>query len=274
MARRDIVDTRVLGALRFLDATTGQPIERSLKIDGAGLTLSANRSWLYVIRDIQATNEAERQLKAHLGAFEQPPDTPPIGSVSRTITVRDPLRVYMPRRAIVELPRLATPPVAADGSRADLFNPVDIRLFRSPAAAKAPNWSGLRLSLTDRSTADDPRPLAGALVTLTSGPGGEELATGQSDERGEAFVPIIGIPATVFVDDDEPPGDAPNGPVARPSIAVAFAIRSNAAGEWPIDPDHVGADPIVWAPLSDAFPDIDLKTGEVKNVRLDLRPQA
>ena len=59
------VEWRVLGALRFVDATTGVPIERGLRVDAPGATLVRNRSGLYVIRHWDALAAHEVRYPEH-----------------------------------------------------------------------------------------------------------------------------------------------------------------------------------------------------------------
>ena len=309
MARRDLIERRVLGAIELTDGTSGLRIRRPLKVRADGLTLIPNRSGLLVITDIQPLDENERTLKTHLRQFDTPPDQPDIGSVSRTLSIADPLGTYLPRQAGISLPRQATLPDNADADDLpDLFTPIEIKLYRAPAAAAGPNWSGVRFSLRDSSDTDAPVPLVGALIDITLNGDDEPRASGLTDKRGEAFVPVPGLPITVFVDeddatpadddaapadddaapadddaapadDDAAPGDDDNvdladeAPVEKPSVTVALSIRSHAESPWPADPDSFGDSPITWVPSSGPMPSLELKTGEIKHLRLDLRPQ-
>lgn len=282
MKPRDVVETRVLGAVELIDSATGLRIQRPLKVTCPGLTLVRNRSALLVITGLTARSEAERQLRAHLSQFDAPLDEPETESITRTLSIEDPLGTYMPREAEILLPRRATLPDGADPEDwPDLFKPIGVDLYLAPAATPEPNWSGVRLSLRDRSDVNNPVPLAGALVGVTLNGDSAPRASGMTDERGEGFVPVPGVPITVFVDDD---GGASNGsgnggstssaPVESPTVTANLSIRSNAVRTWPANPDQLGDTPITWVPLSDPLPAIQLKTGEIKHVRLDLTPQA
>ena len=85
----DIIESRVLGAVRFMDSTTQTMIKRLLRVESDEATLYRNRSSYYVIRT--ATG-----LEAHTESFSSPPNSPPVGSVEVNIDVADPLNRYYP----------------------------------------------------------------------------------------------------------------------------------------------------------------------------------
>ena len=279
MRTRDLVEARVLGAVELIDSATELRIQRPLKVSCTGLTLMRNRSALLVITGMTAVTEAERQLKAHLSQFEAPLDEPATETISRTLSIEDPLGTYMAREAEILLPRRATLPDGADPEDwPDLFRPISVPLYLAPAATPGPNWSGVRLSLRDSTDTDNPVALAGALVGVTLNGDTEPSASGMTDERGEGFVPVPGVPITVFVDDDDDQDDdgddATDDPVESPVVTANLSIRTAAVRSWPVNPDQLGDTPVSWVPLTDPLPSIRLRTGEIKHVRLDLRPQA
>ena len=69
------VEHRVLGALRCIDASTRATVDTPLQVDIAQAGVRRNRSGLYVITSAVA-------LAEHEAAFEHPPNTPALGSVS------------------------------------------------------------------------------------------------------------------------------------------------------------------------------------------------
>jgi hypothetical protein len=182
------VDWRVLGALRCVDGVTGTPIERPLEVRVAGAEILRNRSGLYVIRRAAA-------LADHEPSFEAPPALPAIGSLALALTVADPLDAYLPRRANLALPR--DPDPANAGTAASLFRPLDLPLYPSPAAPLAVNWAVLRISLVAASGEH----LGGALLRVLRN--GNVLARGLTDWRGEALVPVAGVPVTTFSEDED-----------------------------------------------------------------------
>ena len=178
------VEWRVLGALRFVDATTGVPIERSLRVDAPGASLVRNRSGLYVIRDWGV-------LAAHASEFLAPPATPAPGSQTLGLSVTDPAGGYLPVAAQVHLPRASDPAQAAAAN--SLFQPAVVPLYPSASAPVGANWAVLHVSLTETASGDA---LGGALLRVRSN--GAVLARGLTDWRGEALVPVVGVPVTTF----------------------------------------------------------------------------
>ena len=177
-------DHRVLGALRLVDATTLAPVDEPMFVAAPGARLIRNRSGLYVIR-------SWTRLAAHEAAFDAPPAAPPAGSESLNVDVRDPSGRYLSRRVTVALPRDANP------ARADevisLFQPVDVPMYPSASSPLSANWVELRASVRESASGDA---LGGALLRVVAGP--RLLARGLTDWRGEALVPVAGVPVTTW----------------------------------------------------------------------------
>lgn len=186
-AERERVETRILGALRCVDAITGTPVGHALDVRADGADILLNRSGLHILRRAAA-------LAAHEASFETPPVLPAIGSVQLALTVSDPLGVYLPRRATLALPRDPNPANAAAPD--SLFRPAELPLFPSPSAPVAVNWAVLRVSVA-ASTGES---LGGALLRVLRN--GSVLGRGLSDWRGEALVPVAGVPVTTFSEDE------------------------------------------------------------------------
>jgi hypothetical protein len=180
------VETRVLGAVRCIDAVTRMQIDTPLQLQLTGGTLKRNRSGLYVVVRADA-------LAAHEAAFALPPAAPALGSVRLPLSVQDALGRYLPRRTTLALPR---DPVA--GQPDDLFTPVELALYPSAAAPTGANWSLLRASLHAQPSGDA---LGGALLLVRAE--GRVLARGLTDWRGEALVPVPGVPVTTWSDDPD-----------------------------------------------------------------------
>ncbi|HUR53718.1 MAG TPA: hypothetical protein VMZ71_06285 [Gemmataceae bacterium] len=177
--RREVLDQRVLGALRFVDAATQLPVGSPLAVEADGVGLIRNASGLYVV--VRAPD-----FEAYTAAVDPP--LPAVGTRPVVFTIRDPSRRYLARRKIVEFPRTAT---AVGEAIPPLFVPVDVKMYHAPAAAAAPGWALVRLSVKDQAG----NALAGALVVVER-KGGAELARGLSDARGEALVAVPGIAVT------------------------------------------------------------------------------
>lgn len=178
------LEQRVLGALRCVDLASGAGIEQALRITAPGARLVRNRGGLYVIAEWSG-------LAGHATAFDRPPDAPALNSQTLTLTVRDPAGRYLPRLVGMTLPR---DPAPANAGNADsLFRPLEVPLFPSPVAPVLANWAVLHVSVTDTAAGDA---LGGALVRVISQ--GAVIARGLTDWRGEALVPVVGIPVTTW----------------------------------------------------------------------------
>lgn len=178
---------RALGALRLVDATTRAPIARGMRVHAPGATLVRNRSGLYVIRHWNVLTAHERQ-------FPNPPAAPALASQSLQLHVSDPAGDYLPVAAQIRLPRNSDP---AQAEAVDsLFQPAEVALYPSASAPVGINWAVLRVSLTDAVSGDA---LGGALLRVQSN--GNIIARGLTDWRGEALVPVVGVPVTTFSDD-------------------------------------------------------------------------
>jgi hypothetical protein len=181
------IDRRVLGAVRAVDAVTGRPIARPLLVAANGARFLRNREGLYVITDAPG-------LSDHLRRFEAPPATPSPGAAAiERLRIEDPLGQYLARLARVPLPRAPQP--AAPGEPA-LFEPEDVVMLLAPAASPRLDWGGWRARVRRAPPPDEP--LRGVLLVLAwTTPGGVAMrARGLSDERGEALVPVPGLPVS------------------------------------------------------------------------------
>ena len=146
-------EQRVLGAVRFVDGTTRQPVSRELTVTAEGVRWLRNRRGIYVAAEAPG-------LGSHAAAFSAPPTEPALASVTVTISISDPAGSYLPRRAVLGLPRDPSPGAAESAS---LFVPVDVTLYPAPAARVFPNWALVRVAVAD---ADTGAPLAGALLRV------------------------------------------------------------------------------------------------------------
>lgn len=194
-------DRRVLGALRFLDAATNAPLQRRLRIESSPQArFTRNRSGLYVIT-------AAAGLAAYTSLFERQPEQPdekavPFESIALDLTVRDPAEEYLPRLAACRLPRrsnLPRPgePFPPNWKPGPLFSPVDIPMFRAPAAPTAPNWAVVHAWVANAASR---KPLPGALLRVLRN--GRPVALGLADERGEALVAVPGLPRITWPEDE------------------------------------------------------------------------
>jgi hypothetical protein len=188
--RLEHVERRVLGAIRFVDATTKLRIGSSLSVKAAGLDFVRNRGGHYVIANALG-------LEAHAAAFEKPPATPAVGTLPFEISVADPTGQYLPRSHAIRLPRDPDPQRAGESD--SLFQFVEVELFPSAIARTGPGWAVIRATVLASGTKE---PLGGSLIRVTrkNGTAADDnpLGRGLTDKRGEALVAVPGIPVTTF----------------------------------------------------------------------------
>jgi hypothetical protein len=215
--RLEQVDRRLLGALRFVDATTQMPVTSPLTVGSDSASVLRNGTGLFIIRSAVG-------LEGHSDAFQQPPASPPIGSVAVTVTVADHSGQFLQRQCNVALPRDPDPSHAAQAN--SLFVPTEFRLFPAPAAPTLAAWATVRAHVTRKTTST---PLSGVLIRVTRTSDSQLLASGLSDSRGEALVAMAGIPVITF--------DSGAGPVIAKATEVSIqAIFDPNGGAFP-DPD-------------------------------------
>ena len=190
------VEQRCLGALEFVDATTGARIRRSLRLRGVVAGEDArfvrSPSDLYVLCEWAP-------LLAHQGEFLQPPPAPAAASLALALTVDDPAGEFLSRSITMRLPR--DPDPANRASASSLFNPQRVELMRSATAPLGANWSRIDVRIA---TQGDDAALGGALVEVRDA-ADRLLARGLSDWRGEALVPVAGVPVTTWSQDEGDP---------------------------------------------------------------------
>lgn len=214
------VDRRVLGAVRFLDATTQLQVQSGLRVQAEMGRLRINRSGLFVIWSGQG-------LEAHETAFDGPPDSPAIGSVQIVLTVSDTASRYLARRCTLQLPR--EPGIGKIGLSNSLFRPIDVRLYPASTAPVLSGWALIRATV--KKTGSD-SVLPGALIRVFKAADRTLLASGLSDSRGEALVAVPGIPVTTF-------GDGGAGAVIGTEIDVAIQTIFDPATTGMPDPDDL-----------------------------------
>jgi hypothetical protein len=252
----EYLDTRVLGAIRFVDALLGTPVSGALVVTApAGVRVIRNNSGLYVITDAPG-------FAAFVAAFDAPPPTTPAtASVTVTLTVTDPTGRYLPRRASIAVPLDATPANSALPS--SIFLPQDRVLFPSPTAVVRPGAAAIRLSVK-RAGSNDGLPYAYVRISRTSD--SSLLARGMADARGEVFVGVPGIPVTTW-------SATASTPVTTSSVAVTVVAYYDATAFDPTtntypDPDALDAG-FASLPHS-ATVALDLASGAAVTQRIDV----
>ncbi len=189
------VDRRVLGAFICVDAITGASVVQPMMVGSAQLTVRPNRSGIYVIFDGPGFSALTTQLT--------PTGTWP-ARASFPVTLQDPNRRYLPRRANVlapmTVPVIGPSPggvvpnpevIAALANPASVFRPQRVTLYPQPSARVGANWSTIHASVT--STAMPAVGLPWAVLQVTRTSDNTVLATGQTNENGEALLAVVGL---------------------------------------------------------------------------------
>lgn len=261
-------EQRVLGALQFVDATTGAPIDAPLQLQAhlpAGETVNwlRNRSGAYVLRRWS-------RLQDHAAAFDAPPAEPVTGSAVLDCSVVDPAGDYLPRRFRTAWPR--DPDPARRGAADSLFTAQPVELMRSARSTLGANWARLSVRVAEEASDDA---LGGALVEVRSS-GGVLLGRGLTEWTGEALLPIAGIAVTTWSEDagavvvSETPARLtafflPTSGLRTPRAAADAGHAAAPPAPPPLDPDRIAADPAVRtsAPL-----DLALAAGRSRSLRI------
>lgn len=220
----DLVDRRILGLIRPLDAVTGRPIDRALAVSGAGLGLMRTRSGGYAIT-------SARGLEGHAGVFDRPPGVPVAGSLPFTVTIDDPAHGYLPRTAAIALPRAFDPAL----NIRDLQTPIDVAMAPSAARLPGPGAAAVLAVVTDQTGA----PVRGALVEILPEGGGPRLAWAVTHDRGEALAAVPFLSAFRTIEND--PDDEDDDRIVTNETPVTVRATADPARPWPVDPDVLAA---------------------------------
>ena len=194
------LDRRIPGAFRYVDATTGLPVQVPLEVRSDGARLARSRSGAWIVLEAPGLEEL-------VGRFDALPALPTVESLRIDVVARDPSGRYLPIRHALLLPRSADP--EEPRLEASLFRANDILLFPSPTAPTARGWAVVRT----RVTGTDGAPLGGTRVRVTLPPteplqqpsvheGWTEWRPERRRVRGEALLAIPGIPVTTFSQDE------------------------------------------------------------------------
>jgi len=208
---RESVDRRVLGAFRCVDAVTGKSVLDGLSVATSQLSVRPNRSAIYLIFNGPGLDALTMQFD---------PAAPFPAAAAFEISIQDPRRRYLPRRAKVQAPQKLPPPVDPSqpfdptkvlSDPAVVFNPQPVQLFPSPAAPVAPNWAVIHVSVS-RSGVTPPKGLPWAVVQVARTDNKTLLATTVADARGESLLAVPGLGPEVSGSD--------TGAVTQATVAV------------------------------------------------------
>jgi hypothetical protein len=191
---QEILQRRVLGAVRFTDITTNTPVRRLLTVTSDKLAFVRNLTGDYVI-----TGAADPDLSLHINSFRDVPALPAVGARSFSAAVKDPLNVYLPRDFTVVLPRDPDPNNAA--AAGSLFQPMPVPLLSAPTRQLAPNWCVFRFEIANQATS---LPIARAGIRIVTG-NTPVTIYGMTDANGQAMVAVAAIPFfTISADQNDP----------------------------------------------------------------------
>jgi hypothetical protein len=236
------VDRRILAAFVCLDAVTGDSVVEPMRVTALRWTIKPNRSGIYVIFDGPGFDFLTTQFLPS-GAWPAP--------VSFEITLQDPNRRYLPRRANLKAPLTpvippapaASPPSSPPNSGAaaalldptTVFDPQPVSLFPAPSAPFGPNWAVIHASVI-RSGTSPVQGLPWALLRVTRNSDNTVLATGQTDANGEALLAVIGLTVEANTSNI--------GPVTLSTVAVTITAFFDPSvvsqpPSWIPDPDDI-----------------------------------
>jgi len=279
--RGERIEQRVLGALRLMDRATWAPLTRPMKISSEAVRLVRNRQGLYVVTHAQG-------LEALTQSFMTQPAAPAPGANTYTLDVQDPQKRYLPRRLSLRLPR--DPDPSSHDSADSLFRPHDVAMYPAGTAPLSPNWSTVRVSVSAGRDPQNTRPAQGSLIRIVNAADDKVLASGISDERGEALVIVPGVPVTRFADEADagggPPGGGPPGgggpggghgpgndhdreepPVVVNTLAVRLEVSLADSTPWPVNPDLLEAN---HAANRRQSMELELATGRMERVAVNI----
>jgi hypothetical protein len=169
---KDVLDSRILGAIRFADALTGTTVQSPLSLELGELHAVRNRSGVYVVRRAPGMDALSKSFDL-TGA-------PAITPVAFPIKVSDPQHFYMPRTASVTLPRSTSVPATDSAS---IFQPQQIMLYPAPAATGRSTWASVFVTVSAQSDAN--KKLAFVLIQAQQVSDSSVLASSFTDFRGE-----------------------------------------------------------------------------------------
>jgi hypothetical protein len=178
----EAVDRRILGAFVGIDAITGNSVVPAVPVIAPQWTVKPNSVGTYVIFDGPGFDALTDQFNPS-GTWPAP--------VSFEVTLQDPTRRYLPRRANVQAP-LAIPAVPPTPPTTGVFAPQKVALYPSPATTTGPNWAVIHASVTNSSTTPA-QGLPWVVLQVVQTSDNTVLATGQADTNGEALLAVIGL---------------------------------------------------------------------------------
>jgi hypothetical protein len=213
----EILQSRILGAIRFVDISTNGPVRRPLALSADKLKFVRNRTGDYAI--VRADHP---DLLKHIEGFRTVP-AEPAEPVSFAARVKDPGGDYLPRDFVVKLPRDPNPDHASNVD--SLFRPVEVLLLSAPSRPVAPNWCAMRFTVVNQTGV----PIEHAAVRVsTTNPA--QTVFGMTNAIGEALVALAGLPFHTISQD---PGD--NSELVSTEVDATYEVFAHKQGgaAWP-----------------------------------------
>jgi hypothetical protein len=243
---RSILDRRALGAIELLDAATKERITAPVQLQSDALGFVQNRSGLHVINSLRAVTNSQKLLAEHLNNFLDAPANLADSALNFNIIISDPKGRYVTRNLTVSLPQ---------GAAVNTI--IQVTLYPSASAPIGRNWSGIRGTFTQASSAG-PVPLQGARVTLLRDVDSVVLGRGYTDQRGEVLAVAVGIPVIDFTADSNN-----NTLVGTKKVTTRIEIHTGTGQAWPPDPEAIETSGQAWVPTIGTLPKPELATGQI-----------
>lgn len=171
------VDRRVLGAFRCVDAVSKAHILEPMTVQSKQLDLRQNASNIWVVFDASGMHDLTTQFDV---------TSPWPAPTSWEVSIRSSSRRYLARRADLKMPRKLAPTSDPDS----VMVAQDVVMYPAPTASPLPNWALVRASVTRIGTTVG---LPWAVLRVTRDSDQAELATGMSNENGDALLAIPGL---------------------------------------------------------------------------------
>jgi len=202
LARLDVVDRRILGAFRLVDAVTGLPLGTPATVEIRAATIDGNPIAVALDRHTVQVRQNRRGVfvifgapffAAYTEAFALP--QPPAETAAHPLRLRFGITNagphHLPQEFSIDLPR------DLDATAPDsVLAAAPVELFRTPNAVVQTGWAVVRVRVT-RAGINPPTPLPGVLVQIFRSPrsgADRPIAIGMTEWRGsvagEAVVPL------------------------------------------------------------------------------------
>lgn len=239
------VDRRILGSFACIDAITGNSVASPVQVSALQWNIVRNQSGVYVIFDGPGFNQQSGEF-IPTGSWTD--------TVQLEVTLQDPAKRYLSRRATLKVP-FAIP--ASPTTLSGVFVAQPITLYPSPAVSFGPNWAVIHVSVTASGTTP-PRGLPWAIVQVVQSSDKKVLATGQSDYNGEALLAVIGLTVQAST--------STTGPVTVSTTPVTVTAYFNPSyssqpSSWIPNPDDI-VTALTNADLASSSQSVQLSSGQ------------